>query len=164
MSLYTNIAMSDLQRYPRKLCLIKFELYIHVFFVFFLNCLFSYAGSLQKWLTHFFFIRINGESKTGKRRYLPRYFWSNFSFKGIVVNRALSSLHRGSLEIKLTVPLIVDFEILKQKNETRFRNIYFYLMWSLEYAMYNISLALEKKSFIIKINKGFESMSQTLLF
>ena len=65
----------------------------------------------------------------------------------------MSSLHGGSLEIKLTVPLIVDFEILKQKNETRFRNIYIYLMWSLEYAIYNISLALEKKSFIIKINK-----------
>ena len=33
------------------------------------------------------------------------HFWAGKGFKGSVVNRALSSLHGGSLEITLTVPL-----------------------------------------------------------
>ena len=39
-----------------------------------------------------------------KRQYLP-HFLSDKSFKDTVLNRALPSLHRGSLEITLTVPL-----------------------------------------------------------
>ena len=42
------MAMPDLQRYPYNLCLIKYD--IHVFGS--LNCLFSFAVSLRKWLGH----------------------------------------------------------------------------------------------------------------
>ena len=34
--------------------------------------------------------------------------WIDKAFKGTVVNQALSCLHEGSIEITLTVPLIVD--------------------------------------------------------
>ena len=53
------MAMPDLQRYPEKLCLIKYELDIHVFVS--LNCLFSFAVSLRKLLAHFLLIRSHGE-------------------------------------------------------------------------------------------------------
>ena len=35
------------------------------------------------------------------------------AFKGTVVNRALLSLHEGSLKITLTVPLKANYDILK---------------------------------------------------
>ena len=38
-----------------------------------------------------------------------KHFWSDRVFKGIVVNRALPSLHGGSFEITLTVPLYKSF-------------------------------------------------------
>ena len=41
-----------------------------------------------------------------KRQYLP-YYWSDWGWKGTIVNRALSSFHRGSPEITLTVTLEV---------------------------------------------------------
>jgi len=44
-----KVAMPDLQRYPWKLCLTKHELEINVFVS--LNCLFSFAVSLRKWLS-----------------------------------------------------------------------------------------------------------------
>ena len=44
-------------------------------------------------------------NKTRKRQYLT-YDWSDKGFNGIVINRALPSLHRGLFEITLTVPLI----------------------------------------------------------
>ena len=40
-----------------------------------------------------------------ERRYLPHCFLSYKDFKATVVNRVLSSLHGGPLEITLTVPL-----------------------------------------------------------
>ena len=40
-----------------------------------------------------------------KRQYLPHY-WSVKYFKGTVVNREMPSLHGGSLEITLSVPLM----------------------------------------------------------
>ena len=42
--------------------------------------------------------------QTYKHRYLIRT-WSEKGFKGTVVNWAMSSLHGGSLEISLTIPL-----------------------------------------------------------
>ena len=50
--------MSDHQ-YPLKLCLIKFELDIHVFV--YLNYSFSFEVSLLNLLAHFLLIRNNGE-------------------------------------------------------------------------------------------------------
>ena len=83
---------------PFKLCLIKNELDINVFV--------SFTGSLRKWLVHFLprrsIEKIN-IFRVSNRRYLP-HFWNLF-FKGTVLNRAMSFLHRWSLKITLTVPL-----------------------------------------------------------
>ena len=52
-----------------------------------------------------------------KRKYLPHY-WSDKVFKGTVVHRVLSSLHGGSFEITLTVPLgsvQIWIEMIKSK-------------------------------------------------
>ena len=47
------------------------------------------------------------EIKTPRlRRFLPR-FLTDKGFKGTVVNRALQSLHGGSLGITFTVPLTI---------------------------------------------------------
>ena len=43
-----------------------------------------------------------------KRKYLSHY-WSDKGFKGIIVNQALSSLHGGSIKIKLQVSLSLIF-------------------------------------------------------
>ena len=104
------MAMSDIQRYPWRLFQNKYELDIYVLIT--SNCLFSLAGSMQKWLAHFFFLRRNEETlknehfKIEKVRYLT-HFLSDEGFKGTVVNRTLSSLNYGSFEITLTVPLCV---------------------------------------------------------
>ena len=45
------MTMSDLQRYHRKLCLIKFSLDINNFVP--LKCSFSFVCSQQKWISHF---------------------------------------------------------------------------------------------------------------
>ena len=42
--------------------------------------------------------------KKQKNAYLI-HTWSDEAFKGTVVNRTMSSLHGGSLEITLTVPI-----------------------------------------------------------
>ena len=51
--------------------------------------------------------------------------WSDKAFKGTVVNRELLSLHGGSLEITLTVPLSIkfpnpkwEFEVQEEKQKT----------------------------------------------
>jgi len=59
VTLYAKMVMTDLQRYPWKLCLIKYELDFNVFDS--LSCLFSFAGSMQKWLAHFLLVRIKGK-------------------------------------------------------------------------------------------------------
>ena len=99
-------SMPHLYLYPWKLCLVKFELDIHVFDV---ENLFWFAVSLKKWLTHFFLKRMTGEIKnfnTQKNDISFHIFWLDFGFKCIVVNR---TLHGGSLEIALTSPLIIFF-------------------------------------------------------
>ena len=45
VNLYGKMVMTDLQRYPWKLCLIKYELDINVFVS--SSCLFSFAGSMH---------------------------------------------------------------------------------------------------------------------
>ena len=60
---FTTVTLSD-------------QLNKHVFV--YLNCLFSFVGSLQKWLADFLLIRSNGDiirlKYLGKQWYLP-YFW-----------------------------------------------------------------------------------------
>ena len=51
-----------------------------------------------KWLLNFYC------RKTGKRQYLAHYCLDKY-VNGNVVNQSLSSLHKGSLEIMLSVPL-----------------------------------------------------------
>ena len=68
--------------------------------------LFSTVVSLQKWLAHFFFAgkiqKISQVLNLENRQYLPHY-WLDKGFKGTFLNRALPSLHGGSLWIMLTV-------------------------------------------------------------
>ena len=75
----------------------------------FLKFFILFAVSLYKWVAHILHIRIYGETNKNKHflkttavisKFLIRY-----GFKGFVVNRALTSLHGGSLETRLTVPL-----------------------------------------------------------
>ena len=58
------------------------------------------------------FIIYKSAFKPKKRQYLPHY-WSEKGLKSIVVNRTLSFLHRGSLEIMLTVSLIFCISLLQ---------------------------------------------------
>ena len=51
----TKRKMPDSQRYPRKLCLIKYELLIRVYNL--ENWLFSIVVNLQKWLAHFYYMK-----------------------------------------------------------------------------------------------------------
>ena len=73
-------------------------------------------------IAHFLLIRTNEETSTvkhffesEKRQYLP-HFGSDEGFKGINVNRAMSSLQGGSLEIKIIVLLNIWF-VFKCKGE-----------------------------------------------
>jgi len=74
------MAVPDLQRYPWKLCLIKYELHINVFVSYF----------------HLRFLceipcKLDAMVKSEKRRYLPHFF-SDKGFKGTVVNLTMPSL------------------------------------------------------------------------
>ena len=65
--------------------------------------------SLENWLEHFSWKKTKelfefDNLKIEKRQYLSHY-WSDKNFRENVVNRERSSLHDGSLEITLTVPL-----------------------------------------------------------
>ena len=53
-----------MQRWQCPICLIKYKLDINVFVS--LNCSFSFAVSLRKWLEHSLFIRSNGETRRNK--------------------------------------------------------------------------------------------------
>ena len=65
--------------------------------VYFQKCI-STAGK------HIGILRKKTLSNLKKRHYLQHY-WSDKGFKSTFVNRVLPSLHGGSLEITLTVPL-----------------------------------------------------------
>ena len=81
-------------------------------FFFSLNFIFN-AVSLWKWLRIIAYRKRTGETYRNKHLLNQKngivsfpHFWAGFKdFKGSVANRALSSLHGGSLEITLTVPL-----------------------------------------------------------
>ena len=83
--------MSDLQWYPLKLCMIKYEQIFCFIKQFIFICGFS--------AKHFLFIRSN--KKLAEIRLM---------FQGYRKNRALPSLHDGSFEITLTVPLMETFK------------------------------------------------------
>ena len=91
---------------PLILCLIKcvLDIFCFCFFKLFLFIIF-----LRKWLAYFLLIRIivmeNIQNET-LYEYITIFFLSNHGFKGTVGNRVLPSLHGGSLEIKLTAPLM----------------------------------------------------------
>ena len=94
------MAMSNLlQRYQ---VWIRF---INVFFLF--QCLFSFLISLP--LAHFLRNWNNGKiivNLFGLVKLKMKHFWSDWVFKGIVVNCSLPSLH-----LTLTVPLYKSFKI-----------------------------------------------------
>ena len=82
---HTKMALSDLQWYHLKLCLIKYELDIHVLDS--LNCLFSFTGSLLKWLAYSLLRRSNGEIIRNKQFSIKKggylqHYWSHQGFKG----------------------------------------------------------------------------------
>ena len=63
----------------------------------------------------FLLIRNSGEVHRNKHilgEYLP-HLWLDLGFKSTVVNCALLSLHGGSLEILLTVPLMAKYLALE---------------------------------------------------
>ena len=60
----------------------------------------------------------NNKVSNYKLRFLNQIM-SDKAFKGTVVNRTLSSLHEGSLEITLTVSLSLDSHILIYQEELK---------------------------------------------
>ena len=83
--------------------------YINIFVS--LTCFFSTMVSLRKWFAHSLCIRSNEETAEintiqVRKTTISSTFLIRLSFKGNVINRTLPSLHGGSLEITLTVPLI----------------------------------------------------------
>ena len=96
--------MPDSPLYPGKFCLINFEFDINVFVS--LNCSFSFPVSLRKELFHFWHINNGSRNKQKNDNFFHIFIRLRFlGFQGTVLNRALQSLHGGSLEITLTVTL-----------------------------------------------------------
>ena len=87
----------------------------------------------------------------------PIYTWSDTAFKGTVVNRALSSLHGGSLEFTLTVPLTFFFATMWKISS------FFYLKNSLNFIPFcrrNPPISYEKERLKI-INFQSEILTPT---
>ena len=96
MTLRAKMAMPDLQWYPWKVFLIKYELDIFVYFKLFnLICGFS-----AKVICAFLFYKKQWRNKHFSSQKNDGFFHilMRLGFKGSVVNRALSSMHRGSLK------------------------------------------------------------------
>ena len=106
-SIIAQMAMSDLQRYPSQLCLIKYELSFNGFnFSFFFIC-----GLFGKRLAHSLFIKSNGEEKkqcfsSQKNCQYHQHFGSYEGFKGTIPKRTFPSFHE--LYIIHAVPLMID--------------------------------------------------------
>ena len=137
--------MSDLLRNSWKLCLIKYELDIDVFVS--LNCLFSFAGYLWKWLAHFLFLKSNGETRryystgcpTSYRivigsKLLMTFFWSklapvkcfiiDYFFKGNRPTLGTQSQHSLSTKCTTLAPnkkLMVFNHFLKWENKIKIK-------------------------------------------
>ena len=84
------MAISDSQWFPKKLCLIKISMFI-----------FSFVDSLQNSLAHFYCWKIYRNYKNSTLKNLEKKTISGLDngFQGTVVNRALPSLHGGSLDL-----------------------------------------------------------------
>ena len=92
--------MPDSQRYPLKLCMIKYELEINFYNL--EELLFSIVHLYcRKTIRNFENEKLLNREK---RQYLP-YYWSTKGFKATVENSTFPYLHGGPLEITLTVPL-----------------------------------------------------------
>ena len=119
MTLHAKMAMSDLQRYPWKLCLINYELEIIVYET--LNCLFSFAGSLQKWLAHSLLIRNNRVNHRNK------HFSIRKSGIAILKGHFILSLQSFLLSMSLRpFPLTID-------RDTDFKKMGEYISYSFIY-------------------------------
>ena len=105
--LHAKISISTSQRYPLKLCLIKYDLFINVYN--FENWLFSIWGFSTK-VTCAFLLQENMSElskiktcKLRKSQYLPND-GSKKVFNGTIVNQTFSYFQGGSLEFTNTVP------------------------------------------------------------
>ena len=109
-----------------------------------LNCLFSFTGSLLKWLAYSLLRRSNGEIIRNKQ-----FFYSKKAgifniidhikvLRVAVVNRTLSSLHRGSITIIsyrffVYKKFIAVFSNMYLRNPSRNYAVHFYIersLWS----------------------------------
>ena len=101
MTLHANMTMSALQPNPLKLCRIKYELEINVFLS--LNCLFSIAGSLWKWLMPFLLIWNEKLKETEINIFLVRKPTSTFlislKFQGYCCKSSLSTESKLKLHL-----------------------------------------------------------------
>ena len=110
MTLHAKMAKPDLQQYHWKRCQVEYKIDINV--VASLNS-FHYAVALRK-------LWSNEETHRNKHfRVREMTFWSDKGFKDTVVIGALSSLHKGSIEITLTA--------LKLQNTSFFYKLKFFL-------------------------------------
>ena len=110
MTLYAKMAMSDLQRYPWNLNLIKNMKDNGVFLTrkVFIYVMFSIASHNRE-MCDSFLQRIHKWKKNSLFKQKHRYLIHTWSDKATLVNRALPSFYRGSLEITLTIPLTQHF-------------------------------------------------------
>ena len=95
---YVKMAMTNIQCYPWKLCLIKCELNINVSVsVKFLFFIFGFSAPARLQVTCAFLVYKTQWRSLKKNLFLIRktHFWSDKGFKGIDVNRAFPSLYEG---------------------------------------------------------------------
>ena len=68
----------------------------YIYMIFSLNCLFSFAGSLRKWLAHFLFISVSVRKKTVSSTFLIR-----LRFQGLRCKSDIASFAEGHLKLRL---------------------------------------------------------------
>ena len=129
------MTITDLQRDPWKLWLVKYYSDIYVFCLFKLFILVYICGFSVKVTCAFLVYEKQWRNSQNKHVFrvkkatLSSTVLIRLSFKSTVVNRALSSLHKGSLEFILTVPLIrdlaLDIEFFIRVKKLRLRGLIF---------------------------------------
>ena len=138
-----------------KIFLIKHELYINVFVS--LNCLFSFAVSLWKWLLHsLLYIGSNRENPRKKKKFWFRKTMLSSTFVIRIwcqgnryINRLLPSLHGELRKIMLTVPLMMpEIETFSRINQTRYHELKSFTLYMNKYKNQNCFLII-----IIKLQK-----------
>ena len=105
ISNYPPCKVGNAQLYPSKLCLIEYELDIIVFVS--LNCLFSFAGSYQKWLVHSLLIRRN--TCWVRIMKLTYTFLIRLSFQGY---RCISDIATFALRLQLPLNEVNKFKLI----------------------------------------------------